>query len=134
MKFSAMAAAFPGTSDYPMKEVPIPQPERVEGPTPAGGAYAIAYYGPDGKIAEIVEYDDTDRALRRTYCADSCDSGETRPEAEDLAILDRLPKAPLGEHAEARREKVEQPDFSDEDLAIIDEVWREIGERGWPAP
>ncbi len=32
-----------------------------------------------------------------------------------------------------RREKVEEPDFTDEDLAIMDEVWREIAERGWTA-
>ncbi len=45
---------------------PAKQPERVEGPTPAGGAYAIAYRHDDGSI-EIVEFDSAGRAIRRTY-------------------------------------------------------------------
>ena len=35
---------------------------------------------------------------------------------------------------DGRREKVEQPDFTDEDLAIMDRYWTEIAERGWAAP
>jgi hypothetical protein len=42
-------------------------PERIEGPTPAGGVYAIAYRGEDGSI-EIVEYDQAGAELMRTYC------------------------------------------------------------------
>ena len=29
-----------------------------EGPTPAGGAYAGAFYDGDGRLIEIVEYDE----------------------------------------------------------------------------
>lgn len=65
------------------------QPERAEGPTPAGGAYSIAYYGPDDRIAEIVEFDAMDRAIRRTYCADSRAFETSGPEAEDLTRGDR---------------------------------------------
>ena len=36
--------------------MPASAPERIEGSTPAGGAYAIAYRGDDGSI-EIVEFD-----------------------------------------------------------------------------
>lgn len=49
--------------------------ERTSGPTPNGGAYAVAYFQANGKpsskmdadAVEIVEYDDTDRAIHRTY-------------------------------------------------------------------
>lgn len=50
--------------------------ERIEGPTPNGGAYAIAYYrGEDGNptvkaeahSVEIVEYDKEGNAVHRTY-------------------------------------------------------------------
>lgn len=50
--------------------------ERVEGPTPNGGAYAvIVYLGEDGDqaekeqaaAAEVVEYDEQDEAIFRTY-------------------------------------------------------------------
>ncbi len=41
-------------------------PRRVEGPTPNGGAYAIAYVRDDGSI-EIVEFDRDGRAIARTY-------------------------------------------------------------------
>ncbi len=48
---------------------------RTEGPTPAGGAYAIAYFFHDGTPSaqrfadaiEIVEYDEADNAIKRTY-------------------------------------------------------------------
>ncbi len=43
-------------------------PERIAGPTPNGGAYAIAYHLPDGSI-EIVEFTADDRELMRTYSA-----------------------------------------------------------------
>jgi hypothetical protein len=39
-------------------------PERIDGPTPNGGAYAIAYYRDDGS-REIVEFDANDIALDR---------------------------------------------------------------------
>ncbi len=41
-------------------------PKRIEGPTPNGGAYAIAYEHDDGSV-EIVEFDSQDRAIHRTY-------------------------------------------------------------------
>lgn len=53
-----------------------PHATRIDGPTPAGGAYALAQWiGPDGERAtretaaavEAVEYDVDDRVLRRTY-------------------------------------------------------------------
>jgi hypothetical protein len=40
--------------------------ERIEGPTPAGGAYAIAYRHDDGAV-EIVEFDLAGTELQRTY-------------------------------------------------------------------
>jgi hypothetical protein len=40
-------------------------PERIEGPTPSGGAYAMVYRHDDGRI-EILEFDDRDREIRRT--------------------------------------------------------------------
>jgi len=49
-----------------LRSDPAKQPERVEGPTPAGGAYAIAYTHDDGSI-EIVEFDSEGREIRRTY-------------------------------------------------------------------
>ncbi len=45
------------------------EPRRVEGPTPAGGAYAIAYSNAAGEIVEIVEFDEQDRPIARTYTA-----------------------------------------------------------------
>lgn len=44
------------------------QPERIPGPTPAGGAYALVYRHDDGQV-EIVEFDDRDQEIRRTYSA-----------------------------------------------------------------
>lgn len=53
-----------------------PMQERTEGPTPAGGAYAIAYFS-DGKgnrvpkskasAMEIVEYSRDGKVILRTY-------------------------------------------------------------------
>lgn len=50
--------------------------ERADGPTPNGGTYSIAYYS-DGRgnrvpkaeaaAVEVVEFDASGRALRRTY-------------------------------------------------------------------
>lgn len=53
-----------------------PTTERIEGPTPAGGAYAMAHYrdddgnpAPKGSAThvEIIEYDRHDRAIHRTH-------------------------------------------------------------------
>jgi hypothetical protein len=43
--------------------------ERSEGPTPAGGAYAIAYHYDDGST-EIVEFDSAGAEIERTYSPD----------------------------------------------------------------
>jgi hypothetical protein len=60
---------------------------RTEGPTPAGGAYAVAYWiGPDGaratretaRAVETIEFDDRDREIRRTYAT------LTRPPSPDV--------------------------------------------------
>jgi len=54
----------------------VGQPERVEGPTPAGGAYALAYFYDDARNSvpkeqstgmEIQEFDDDGRMIHRTY-------------------------------------------------------------------
>lgn len=42
------------------------EPERTEGPTPNGGAYAFAYFHDDGSM-EIVEFDANDNEIHRTY-------------------------------------------------------------------
>jgi hypothetical protein len=49
---------------------PSRKPERVEGPTPNGGAYSIAYFHDDGS-REIVEFDAADRPIWRTYSGPS---------------------------------------------------------------
>lgn len=50
-----------------MTDKPAPKlPERIDGPTPNGGAYSIRYTRPDGST-EIVEFDAQDRAIFRTY-------------------------------------------------------------------
>lgn len=50
--------------------------ERIKGPTPHGGIYAIAYYQdangqptdkPSAVAAEIIEYDDAGGVVWRTY-------------------------------------------------------------------
>jgi hypothetical protein len=41
-------------------------PERVDGPTPNGGAYSLMFTHADGSM-EIVEYDEHDVELMRTY-------------------------------------------------------------------
>lgn len=40
--------------------------ERIPGPTPNGGAYAIAYHHPDGSV-EIVEFTADHVEIQRTY-------------------------------------------------------------------
>lgn len=70
-------------------------PERVDGPTPNGGAYCIAYYGADDRLAEIVEFDAADREIRRTYCAGSGAFKGGRSEAEDLGRNDEIDDAPI---------------------------------------
>ena len=47
------------------------KPERIEGPTPQGGAYALVYRRGDGS-GEIVEFDDEDRQIFRTYFGPPC--------------------------------------------------------------
>jgi hypothetical protein len=44
----------------------IKKPERIEGPTPNGGAYAIAYTHDDGSM-EIVEFNALGEEIARTY-------------------------------------------------------------------
>lgn len=44
-----------------------PTVKRTEGPTPAGGAYALAMYDGEGQLLEIVEYDEADHPIARTY-------------------------------------------------------------------
>ena len=60
----------------PRKPAPDHQTRRrTEGPTPAGGAYAVAYFSLDGRPvpqrfanqAEIVEYDEADHVIKRTF-------------------------------------------------------------------
>jgi hypothetical protein len=41
-------------------------PERIDGPTPMGGAYMLVYRRADGST-EIVEYDVHDNQIWRTY-------------------------------------------------------------------
>jgi hypothetical protein len=41
-------------------------PERIAGPTPSGGAYAIVYVHDDG-IVELVEFDALSREIMRSY-------------------------------------------------------------------
>ena len=50
--------------------------ERIDGPTPAGGAYAIAYFFDDDGTAcpeedavemRIIEYDESDKSIAFTY-------------------------------------------------------------------
>jgi hypothetical protein len=41
-------------------------PERIDGPTPAGGAYVILYHHDDGSL-EIVEFTADGKELGRTY-------------------------------------------------------------------
>ena len=43
--------------------------EKRKGPTPAGGAYSEAIYDGDGRLVEIVEYDETGVPVARTYAA-----------------------------------------------------------------
>lgn len=43
--------------------------ERVDGPTPNGGAYAIAITDADGNVYEITEYLDDGTVVMRTYAA-----------------------------------------------------------------
>jgi len=51
--------------------------ERIEGPTPAGGAYEIAYRHDDGAV-EIVEFDLAGTELQRTYSPDPRDLNDRR--------------------------------------------------------
>lgn len=61
---------------HPESVPPGPTSERSAGPTPAGGAFAIAYFRDargnpcrkeDAAATEIVEFDAAGRAIRRTY-------------------------------------------------------------------
>jgi hypothetical protein len=42
------------------------EPERIDGPTPNGGAYLVIYRHDDGST-EIVEFDADDAEIHRTY-------------------------------------------------------------------
>ena len=53
--------------------------ERVQGPTPAGGAYAILIRDECGRIVEVVEYTASGRELLRTYGAAWAADGSPRP-------------------------------------------------------
>lgn len=62
--------------------------ERSDGPTPNGGAYAIAYFADargnpcvkaDARSMEIVEYDADGEAVHRTYMHKSTDTGAPLP-------------------------------------------------------
>jgi hypothetical protein len=55
----------------PIRRAPDP-PERTEGPTPNGGAYALAYTRDDGSM-EIVECDAAGNDVGRTYCEPAAD-------------------------------------------------------------
>ena len=55
-------------------------PERIEGPTPAGGAYALIYRHDDGTV-EIVEFNIHGREIRRTYSAPESDESRRFREA-----------------------------------------------------
>lgn len=48
-----------------MADDPVP-PERIEGPTPQGGAYALVYTHDDGS-KEVVEFEADGGEIRRTY-------------------------------------------------------------------
>lgn len=46
--------------------------DRIPGPTPVGGAYAIAEWTTDARdTGEITEFDEDDNELQRTYVGDS---------------------------------------------------------------
>ena len=59
-----------------------PTPERSEGPTPAGGAYAVALRDDQGRIVEIIEYDAEGNQLMRTYVRDEAPSTATPREEQ----------------------------------------------------
>ena len=52
--------------------------ERIDGPTPNGGAYAIAIKDADGNVYEITEYLDDGTVVMRTYAAPPREPGEER--------------------------------------------------------
>jgi hypothetical protein len=83
-------------------------PERVDGPTPNGCTYSIAYFHDDLSM-EIVEFDAADRAIHRTYSPPRDDRGRMIEMCdfteEDLAIMDAI-------RAEnAREEAAKRPDL-----------------------
>lgn len=64
------------------------EPRRIEGPTPAGGVYAIAYESTDEEGApalEIVEYAADGRAIARTYGHKATSGSETAGGATPVA-------------------------------------------------
>jgi hypothetical protein len=71
-----------------------PTSERVEGPTPAGGAYAVAHFSYDGRPVPkrfanqitIIEYDARDQVLNTTFGFTSPD--EAMPSTEPLPEFD----------------------------------------------
>ncbi len=64
---------------------PTPGPERTEGPTPAGGAYAIAYRHDDGSM-EIVEFESDGHEIRRTYSAPPRPAGDDAGPGADARL------------------------------------------------
>jgi hypothetical protein len=76
--------------------------ERREGPTPAGGSYSEAIRDDEGRLVEIVEYDESGVPLARTYAADLrivAERGEGRSlivETGEPPPPDREPSGPVG--------------------------------------
>lgn len=101
---------------------------RLEGPTPHGGAYMIVYYRDDGE-SEYVEFDSSDRPIMRTVPRTRRAVEASGPDDEDAATEDSLVRAGIGEDGVPWREKVEQPDFSDEDFAAADRAAEILRER-----
>ena len=61
------------------------QAERIEGPTPNGGAYALAYRGDD--FMEIVEFDSSGNQVFRTYL-ERDDTLQIEPAEDDQPVRD----------------------------------------------
>lgn len=64
-------------------------PERVGRTTPNGGTFAVASHDDDGAL-EIVEFDDADQAIARTYCkaSHSIEGGPSDSEGREESDTD----------------------------------------------